>query len=109
LSGYAIFEVAADHCGWLVMLSHGDGLIAPVAAGYENVSPHKVHEVRSLKKELRHPGIVVIGTRDMAVGAALGFLPTHSMRDERAEGLSAEAFRGNGLLLVVEPVAVIIL
>src|SRR5258708_13382448 len=100
-----LLEVAADHCGGLVMLSHGDGLIALVAAGYENVSPHKVHEVCSLKKELRHPGIVVIATRNMAVGPALGFLAPHSMRDELAKGLPAQPFSGTAFPPLLHPAA----
>jgi hypothetical protein len=104
-----LLEVAADHRGRFVMLGYRHCFIAFVASGYENVSSHEVHEVRALEQQLRHPCVVVVGARDVAVGAALGFFPSHRVRDERAEGLSAESFRGNGLLLIVEPVAVIVL
>src|SRR6266700_7214926 len=45
----------------------------------------------------------------MAVGAGFGFLRSYRMRNEGAEGFSAEAFCGDSLLRVVEPVAVVVL
>src|SRR6266700_601061 len=103
-----LLKVAADHGGRLVMLSHRDRFVTVVTSGDEYVPSHEVHEVRALEKQLRHPGIVVVGTRDVAIRATFCFFSAHRMRDKRTEGLSAEAFRRNGLLLIVEPVAVII-
>src|SRR5712672_663282 len=104
-----LLEVAADHRRRLVMLSHSDGLIALATRGYENIAAHEIHEVRTLEEQLRHPCIVVVSTRDMAIRAAFGFFPSYRVRDKRAECLSTEPFRGDGLLLIVEPVAIIVL
>ena len=46
---------------------------------------------------------------DVAIGAVLGFARAHGVRHEGAERLAAEAFGGNGLLRVVEPLAIRIL
>src|ERR1035438_3872262 len=45
----------------------------------------------------------------MTVRASLGFFSTHGVRDESAEGLPAETLRGNRLLLIIDPIAVVVL
>ena len=61
------------------------------------------------EKELGHPGVVVVGGGDVAIAALLGFFGANRVRNERAERLAGKAGCGNGLLRVVEPVAVRIL
>ena len=58
------------------------------------------------KQELGHPGVVVVGGGDVAIAALLGFFGANGVRNECAEGLAGETRCGNGLLRVVEPVAV---
>ena len=62
---------------------------------------HEVHQVGAQQQQLRHPCIVISASRYVAIGAAFGFLSPDRMRNKRAEGLSAEALRRNGLLLVI--------
>ena len=45
----------------------------------------------------------------MAIGACLGFSRAHGVRNERAERLAGKAFGGDGLLRVVEPLAIRVL
>ncbi len=61
------------------------------------------------KQELRHPGVVVVGGRDVAIAALLGFFGANGVRHEGAESLAGKTGSGNSLLRVVEPVAVRVL
>src|SRR6202041_1889648 len=45
----------------------------------------------------------------MAVGASLGLPSAHRVWNKGAEGLPAETFRRNCLLLVIDPIAVVVL
>ena len=101
-----LLKVAANHRRRFVMLGHGHRFVAALSRGHKNIAAHEVHEVRALQQQLRHPGVVVVGARDVAIGAAFGFFGAHGVRHEGAEGLSAETFGGDRLLLVVEPVAI---
>src|SRR5208282_1912280 len=60
----------------------------------------------ALEKELGHPGIVVVRRGNVTVAALPGFFRANRVRDESAEGLAGEAFGGNGLLRVIEPLAI---
>ena len=50
-----------------------------------DVAAEEVHEVRALKQELRHPGVVVATLRDVAIAAGAG-----------ADGAAATAYPGDG-------------
>ncbi len=104
-----LLQVAANHGWWLVVFGDGHGLVAAFACGHVNVAAHEVQEIRALQEQLRHPGIVVVRAETWQSVQPLVSLRAHGVRHEGAEGLSAEAFGGNRLLLVVEPVAVVVL
>ena len=104
-----VLEIAAYYCGRLGTLSDGHGGEALAAVGDVDVLAHEVEEVAALYEQLRHPGVVVAVARDVAVGAAFGLSSANGVRDVGAEGLAAEARRGDGLLLLIEPVAVRVL
>ena len=104
-----LLEIASDHCGRFVVFGNGHGFVSLVASGDKNVASHEIHEVRALQQQLRHPGVVVVGARNVTIRAPLGLFSTHRMGNECTESLSTEAFGRNGLLLVVEPVAIAIL
>src|ERR1019366_5509105 len=74
-----------------------------------DVTAHEVHEAGPLNQDMRQPGIVITAARHMAIGAAASFFCSHGMRNERTESLSTESFGGDGLLLIVAPVAIRIL
>src|SRR4051812_3862786 len=74
-----------------------------------NILTHVVEEIRSLKQQLRHPSIVIFFSRDVAVSTLLSLFAAHGVRNVWAEGLSAKAFTGDGLLSVVEPIAILVL
>src|SRR6266478_5117789 len=95
-----LLEIAADHGGWFVVLGYCYRIESALAVGNENVASHEIHEVRTLQKQLRHPRIVVVGARHVAIRAALGFFAANRMWHKRGKSLPAEAFRRNRLLLV---------
>ena len=88
------------------MLGHRHRVKALRALGHVDVAAHEVHEIRALHQQLRHPGVVVALARDVTIGARLGFRGAHRVRIVRAEAEAAEAFRRDGLLHVIEPVAI---
>src|SRR6185312_1911991 len=104
-----LLEVAACDNRRLRARSNGNGRKPSTAVGHIDVLAHEVEEVRSLYQQLRHPCIVVAGSGYVAVGASLGFPSAYSVRNIGAERFAAEAGRGNGLLLVINPVAVAVL
>ena len=55
-------EVAANHRRRFVMFGDGHGFVAALACGHKNIAAHEVHEIRALEQELRHPGVVVVGS-----------------------------------------------
>src|SRR6476646_6673225 len=102
-------EIAAVNGFRFVVLGDGDGFEAFSARRDVNVASHKIHEVCALQEELGHPGVVVVGGGDVAIAALLRFGGANGVRNERAEGLPGETGSGDGLLRVVEPVAIRIL
>ena len=91
------------------MLGYGNCVVALLSTGDIDVAAHEVHEARTLDQYMRHPGIVISLRGDMAIGTAPRLFCADRVGHEGAEGLSAEAFRGDRLLLVVEPIAVRVL
>src|SRR6185437_2294444 len=53
--------------------------------------------------------VVVLLLRDVAINTLFGFLGADSMRHVGTERLAAESRRGDGLLLVIKPIALAIL
>src|SRR5271154_818403 len=93
----------------LVPLGDDHGLHAVVAFSDPAVPTDKVYEVRALHQQLRHLRIVVVFSRQMAVGTLLGLFEAHRMRCGGAERLPRESFGGDSLLLSVDyfPVCIV--
>src|SRR5437868_13411693 len=102
-------EVAAIDRGRFFVLGNGYSIEALFAGRYVDVSSHEVEEIRSLNQDLRHPRVVIFFLRDVTVGTFFRFFRADGMRHIRAEGLATKALGGDGLLLVVKPVALRIL
>ena len=92
-------ELASDHGLRLVALGDGDRFEPPRPLRHVDVPPEEVIEVRPQHQDLRHPGVVVVAGRDVAVGAGLRLGGPHGVRHERAEGVTGEALGGDRLLL----------
>src|SRR5580693_7092985 len=90
----------------LVPLGDDHRLHPVVAFSDPAVSTDEVHEVRALHQQLRHFRIVVVFSRQMAVGALLGLLQAYRMRCGSAERLPRESFGGNRLVRSVDYFAV---
>ena len=88
------------------MLSNGDGCETFLAGGDINVASHEVHKVGAFEEKLGHPGVVVVLRGNVAIAALFGFLGAHRVGNEGGEGLAGEARGRNGLLGVVEPIAI---
>src|ERR1051326_4403355 len=73
------------------------------------VAPEEIHEIGAFEQHLRHPRVVIILLRDMAVGAGFGLASAYRVGVVRIERLAAVALRRDGLLLVIDPLAVGIL
>ena len=74
------------------------------------VAPEEIHRARAEAEQRRHPRIVVVLFGEMAIGAALGCADAaRGVREMRIERLAAVTFRGNGLLLRINPFAIRIL
>ena len=69
-----LLQVAADYGLRLVVLGDGDGLEAVAALAHVGVAAQEVDEVGALQQQLRHPGVVVVVARDVAIGAGAGLL-----------------------------------
>src|SRR4029077_537215 len=70
---------------------------------------HEIQQVRALKQNLRHPCVIVVAIRDVAVVAAFRFLSANRVWHECAERSAAQTFGGDRLLRVINPVAILIL
>src|SRR6266851_275292 len=91
------------------MLGHRDRMVPAFASRQVDIAAFKVHESGAQQHRLSQPGIIVALCGHVTIGTGAGFFRSHSVRDERTECLPAEAFGGNGLLLVVTPTAVRVL
>ena len=98
-------QVAADHRLRLVPFGHLHRADALLGA-HPGVQADEVDEVGSLQQQLRHDGVVVVGFRQVAVGAGLGFGLALGVRVVRREGLAGEAAGGDRCLLHVDALAV---
>ena len=64
-----LLQVAADYGLRLVVLGDGDGLEAVAALADVGVAAQEIDEVRALQQQLRHPGVVIVFARDVAIRA----------------------------------------
>ena len=88
------------------MIGDSNGFETYLAGRNVDIAAHKVHEGGTLKEELSHPGIVVVGRGHETVGALLRFLRVDGMWNEPAVRLAKEAGSRSGFLSVVEPLPV---
>src|SRR5215469_3996548 len=77
---------------------------------YVSVAPEEIHRARPEAEQLRHPRVVVILFRKVAVGAVLRRAHTAGgVRKMRIERLTAVTFGAHRLLLRIHPFAIGIL
>src|SRR3546814_10573130 len=85
-------EVAADHR--LRLVPFGDaGRLEAVLHSRPDVESDEIDEIGAEQQQLRHDRIIVVGGRQVAVAALLGFGPPYGMREVRREGLARKARR----------------
>ena len=104
-----LLQVAAIDRRRIVMLGDGDGFKSLGPFSDVDVAAQRVDQVGALHQQLRHPRVVIALGRNMTTGACFGFLRSDGVRIVGAEGESAETFGGNGLLLVIDPIAISVL
>ena len=103
-------EVAADRRLRLIRFGPDDAVKSFVPFAHVSVASEEVHRAGAEPEELRHPGVVVVVLREMAVGAILRRPDTAGgVREMGIEGLPAVTFRGEGLRLGVNPFPILIL
>ena len=88
------------------MLGHRHRVKTLRSLGHVHVAAHEVHQIGALHQQLRHPGVVIAFARNVTIGAHLGFGRAHRVRIVRAEAEAAEPLRRDGLLHVINPVAI---
>ena len=98
-------QIAADHR--LRLVPFGDPYALDIGRLADpGVVADEVDEVGPLQQQLRHDRVVVVGFRDMAVGAGLGLGAPLGMRVMRREGLARIARRRDRRLLHIDAFAV---
>ena len=104
-----LVQRAADDSLRLLALGDDRRVDAVLAAGHPGVPAHEVQVVRPVHEQLRHPGVVVVVARDVAVGALLrSVLAADGVRHVGAEGDAGHALGRDGLLLHVDRFAVVV-
>src|SRR6202011_3082769 len=74
------------------------------------VTSKEIHRARAETEQLRHPGIVVVLLRQMAVGTILGRADAaRRVGEVRIERLTAVTFRRKSLLLRIDPLTIRVL
>ena len=79
-------QIGAEHRLRFAKLRHPHRLDRAIKTE-EGVHADEVDEIGALQGELGEDGIVVIILTDMAIGAGLGFLGAHRVREVRCERL----------------------
>lgn len=101
-------QKTADHRLRFVVLRDLDAL-NPGVQSEPGVGADEIDAVRPQEQELRHDGVVVVGFRQVAVGAGLGFGFARRVREVRRERLTREAARRDRGLGNVDPFSVAVL
>ena len=105
-----LLQMTADRCLRLVRLGPDDGVQSVASFADVGVTAEEIHRAGAEAEQLRHPRVVVVVLRKMAVGAILGRADAAGgVRKMRIERLAAVAFGGNGLLLRINPFAIRVL
>ena len=105
-----LVQMTADGRLRLVGFRPDHGVESVASFADVGVAAEEIHRAGAEAEQLRHPGVVIVGLREMAVGAILRRADAAGgVREMRVERLAAVAFRGNGLLLRVNPFAVRVL
>ena len=98
-----VMHGTADDSLRFIAFGDSDSEQAMFSGGDPCITADEVHVVGALHEELRHEGVVVIVSGEVAIGAGLCFaLAADSMWNIGAEGDSTESFGGDRLLLCVD-------
>ena len=91
-----LVQMTADGRLRLVRFGPNDGVEPSLPFADVGVTPEEIHRAGAETEQLRHPGVVVVVLREMAVGAILRCADAaRGVREMRVERLAAVAFRGN--------------
>ena len=102
-----LVQMTADRGLRFVRFGPDDGVQSFASFADIGVASEEIHRAGAEAEQLRHPGVVVVVLREMAVGAILRRADAAGgVREMRIERLAAVAFRGNGLLLRINPFAI---
>ena len=103
-------QMTADRRLRFVRFGPDHGVKSFAAFADVSVAPKEIHRAGAESEQLRHPRIVVVCLREMAVGAVLRCADAAGrVREMRIERLAAVTFGGNCLLLRINPFAIRIL
>ena len=103
-------QMTADHRLRFVRFGPDHGVKSFAAFADIGVATEEIHRAGAEAEQLRHPRVVVVVLREMAVGAILGRADAAGgVREMRIEGLAAVAFGRKRLLLRINPFAIRIL
>jgi hypothetical protein len=100
-----LLQVGAEHGLRLVPFGHPDGLEAALRP-HPGMHADEVDRAGAQRQQLGHDGVVVLGRRDVTVGAGLGLGGPHRVREVGREGLAGEAGGGDRRLLHIDALAV---
>ena len=81
-------KVASVNRFRFIVLGNGDRFESFVARCHVNIAAHKVHEVRALQQKLRHPGVVIVLSGNVAIATLPRFSGSHRVRDKSGKRLS---------------------
>src|SRR3546814_5143837 len=89
-----ISDWSSDVCSSDLLVPFGDaGRLEAVLHSRPDVESDEIDEIGAEQQQLRHDRIIVVGGRQVAVAALLGFGPPYGMREMRREGLARETRR----------------
>src|SRR5215471_2212312 len=104
-----LMQVASNNGLRLIVLRYGHGLQTVAALPNICVASYEIDKVRPLQKQLRHPRIVIVFSRNMTISTSLRLPGPNGMGIMRIECLAVIAFGRTRLLLMIDPFTVRIL
>ena len=105
-----LVQMTADRGLRFVRFGPDDAVQSFLALADVGVAAEEIHRAGAEAEQLRHPRVVVVVLREMAVGAILRRADAaRGVREMRIERLAAVAFGADGLLLRVNPFAIRVL